>query len=185
MKKLATIISTVGHPLLTIPLYMLIVNHLNLISWLIIGSVLVPLTITLFLKSRNGTYTNFDVSDRHQRKSMYILAICLLSITTIITYTNQQSYNTCTNTLFALILITFSFIVNYFIKSSIHVSLSIFLSALIFASNYKIAIAYFVFSLLIGWSRVKLGRHNTKEVFCGAIIGTLVCFIMLKMEGYI
>ena len=77
-KKIAQLVSVAGHPLLTIPLYAAFVlftfedvKTASFNSALIIGCIFIPLILRLYLKSRNGSYTNFDVSDRKQRKSMF------------------------------------------------------------------------------------------------------------------
>jgi len=79
-KKIAQIVSVGGNPLLTIPLYAAFVlftfedvKTASFNSAIIIGCIFIPIILRLFLKSRNGSYTNFDVSDRKQRKSMFFL----------------------------------------------------------------------------------------------------------------
>jgi ABC-type Fe3+ transport system permease subunit len=74
-KNIAHVVSVLGHPLLTIPLYVVLVmfgsedfKRASLNTFLIIGCVFIPVTVWLYIKSRNGSYTNFDVSDRKQRK---------------------------------------------------------------------------------------------------------------------
>jgi membrane-associated phospholipid phosphatase len=192
MKKIATFISIVGHPLLTIPLFILIVLFGNEdssraapISFLIIGCVFIPVTIRLYIKSRNGSYTNFDVSDKIQRRSLYLFVVPLLLIVTIILFATNQSRNLCLGVLFALLLLILSQAINYFVKSSLHVSLNIYLTALIFTVNFKAGVAALLFTALISWSRVKLGRHSVKEVLFGLLIGTIIGLILLKLEGYI
>ena len=192
MKKIATYISTLGHPLLTIPLFILIVLFGNEdssraapISFLIIGCVFIPVTIRLYIKSRNGSYTNFDVSDKIQRRSLYLFVVPLLLIVTIILFATNQSRNLCLGVLFALLLLILSQAINYFVKSSLHVSLNIYLSALIFTVNFKAGVAALLFTALISWSRVKLGRHSVKEVLFGLLIGTIIGLILVKLEGYI
>ena len=192
MKKIATFISIIGHPLLTIPLFILIVLFGNEdssraapISFLIIGCVFIPVTIRLYIKSRNGSYTNFDVSDKIQRRSLYLFVVPLLLIVTIILFATNQSRNLCLGVLFALLLLILSQAINYFVKSSLHVSLNIYLSALIFTVNFKAGVAALLFTGLISWSRVKLGRHSVKEVLFGLLIGTIISLILLKLEGYI
>jgi membrane-associated phospholipid phosphatase len=192
MKKIATFISIVGHPLLTIPLFILIVLFGNEdssraapISFLIIGCVFIPVTIRLYIKSRNGSYTNFDVSDKIQRRSLYLFVVPLLLIVTIILFATNQSRNLCLGVLFALLLLILSQAINYFVKSSLHVSLNIYLTALIFTVNFKAGVAALLFTALISWSRVKLGRHSVKEVLFGLLIGTIISLILLKLEGYI
>lgn len=192
MTKIAKYISIIGHPLLTIPVFIVIVmfkfndfHKAFLISSLIIGFVFIPVILWMYFKSKNGSYTNFDVSDKTQRKSLFLFAVPLLLIVTIILYKTNQSSNLCISVLFALILVIISQIINIFIKSSLHVSLNIYLAALIFTIDYKISLIVLLFTGLLCWSRVKLKRHTIKEVVFGLLIGTCISLIMLKFEGYI
>jgi len=192
MKKIANFISITGHPLLTIPVFILIVmfgsevaSNASLISFLIIGCVFIPMILWMYLKAKNGTYTNFDVSNKTQRKSLFLFAVPLLIVVTVILFVTHQSKNLCVSVLFALILLVISQIVNFFIKSSLHVSFNIYLASLIFTQNYKIGIVVLLYTGLISWSRVKLGRHTLKEVIVGLFIGIVISVIMLKVEGAI
>lgn len=157
----------------------------SLISFLIIGCVFVPIILWMYIKSKNGTYTNFDVSNQTQRRSLFWFAVPLLLIVTVILFVTHQSKNLCISVLFALILLIVSQITNLFVKSSLHVSLNIYLSALVFTQNYKIGIVVLLYTGLISWSRVKLDRHTKKEVLVGSFIGILISIVMLKFEGYI
>jgi len=191
-QKIARIISIVGHPLLTIPLYVLFVmvgfediKRAALNSFLIIGCIFIPLALWLFVKSRNGTYTNFDVSDRKQRKSVFVFIIPILCVVTYILYKTGQSSHLWQSMFFALLLVVILQLVNFKIKSSMHVALNIYLSFMIMTVNYKIGIVILLLTGLIGWSRIVLGRHSLKEVVFGAVIGFTVSIFMFYMEVYL
>ena len=184
-QKIAKFISFIGHPLLTFPIFIVIVmfafenfKKASFISVLIIGCIFVPAILRMYIKSKNGTYTNFDVSDRRQRVSLFIFVIPLLLIVTFILFLTHQSANLCLSVLFATILIFISQIINLYVKSSLHVALNIYLSFLIMTVNYKIGIILFLLTVLIGWSRIVLGRHTTKEVLFGSSIGLVLSLIM-------
>lgn len=192
MKKVANFISIIGHPLLTIPIFVMIVmfgfkgfSEAAMISALIVGGIFIPVILWMYIKSKNGTYTNFDVSDKNERKSLFLFVIPLLIIVTVALFATNQSRNLCISVLFALILTVISQCVNFFVKSSLHVSLNIYLAALIFTVNFEMGIAVLLFTVLLSWSRLKLGRHTIKEVLFGASIGTLISLIMLLTEGFI
>ena len=191
-QKIANFISIIGHPLFTIPVFVAIVMFANedlkkasFISFLIIGCIFVPLILRMYIKSKNGTYTNFDVSDRIQRKSLFIFIIPLLAIVTFILFKTQQNSNLCISVLFATILVLISQIVNLFIKSSLHVSLNVYLSFLVITLNFKTGIILLLFTGLLGWSRIVLCRHTIKEVLCGGGIGLTMSLIMFYIEGYL
>lgn len=189
MNTLARYISIIGHPLFTIPVFIAIVmfrfenfSRAVWISLLIIGGVFVPVIWRMYTKSRNGSYTNFDVSDQIQRRSLFGFAIPLLAIVTAVLFLTDQPKNLSISVLFAFLLVAISSVVNLFVKSSLHVSLNIYLSALLFPIDYRIAIVVFLFTILVGWSRVKLGRHTKKEVLFGSLIGAIISLVMLYIQ---
>jgi hypothetical protein len=181
----AKFVSFIGHPLLTIPLFVAIVmfafedlKKASFISFIIIGCVFVPLILWMYIKSKNGSYTNFDVSDKIQRNSLFLFIIPFLIIATIILYTTGQSKVLWISVLFGLVITLISQIVNIYVKSSFHVSLNIYLSFLIIPINYKVGAILLIMTILIGWSRIVLGRHTLKEVIFGAGIGLITSLIM-------
>jgi membrane-associated phospholipid phosphatase len=190
MKKIiAKYISFIGHPLLTIPVFVTFVmfafmdfKKAAFVSLIIIGCIFVPLILWMYIKSKNGSYTNFDVSNRNQRKSLFFFLLPLLIIAIIILYKTGQSKNIYISVFFVLVITLVSQIVNLYVKSSLHVSLNIYLSFVIMPINYQIGFILFILTGLIGWSRIILGRHTLKEVLFGAAIGLIISLIMFFVE---
>lgn len=182
-KKLANIISTIGHPLLTIPVFVIIVlftyedfYNAAIISTLIISCVFIPISVKMYLGSKKGTYTNFDVSDKKQRQSWYLVVLFLALFLTVILFVTNQSHALKWNALFFFLLLLASKFLNYYTKSSLHVSLNVFLTFLIIPFSISLGIIFFVFVLFISWSRIVLKRHTLKEVIYGSVLGLLIGF---------
>lgn len=190
--SIAKFISFIGHPLLTIPLFVAVVMFLFedflkalLISLIIIGCIFLPLSLWMYIKSKNGTYSNFDVSDRKQRFSLFYLAITLLLLAITLLYLTGQSSKLLISVAFGLVVTLVSQIVNWYVKSSLHVSLNIYLAFLVLPINLYMALFFLLMTILIGWSRIILGRHTLKEVFFGAAIGVAVSLLMVYIESSI
>ena len=188
-QAIAKWISMCGHPLLTIPLFVTItmfatedIGKASLVIFLIVGCIFVPLVAWLYIKSKNGTTTNFDVSDRKQRKSLFVFILPVLMLVTIILYRTGQSKTVCLSVFFGLVITFVSQLVNLRIKSSLHVSMTIYLAFLIMPMNYLMGIVVLLLSGLIGWSRIVLGRHTLKEVLWGGGIGLTIGLIMFYVE---
>lgn len=180
-KKIAHYISVFGHPLLTLPVFAVIAlftfeefQRALLLSLLIVGGFFIPIAIKMYTGSKKGTYTNFDVSNRTQRQSWYIYAILLLLAVTIILFVTDQPRMLRLSVLFSLILLSTSQLVNYFIKSSLHVSFNIFLAFLIMPLHLITGVMFLLFTALIAWARLTLKRHSFKEIITGAIIGLTI-----------
>lgn len=179
--RVANILSTIGHPLLTIPTFVIVVlstyedfYKASIISILLLGLVIVPLSIKMYSGSKNGTYSNFDISDKTERQSWYLIPLFLLLILTIILFLTNQSHIIKWNSLFFFLLLLISNFINRYIKSSLHVSLNTFLTFLIMPINLILGTLFLVFVLFVSWSRIILKRHTLKEVVYGGIIGLLI-----------
>lgn len=139
--------------------------------------VILPVIVWLIWNVKTGRYTNMDVSNRVQRKSLYIfIAVCIVS---------YQIYHFIKNgfldfvMLFILILLFALQYSNLYIKSSMHTAFNVFVAALFFAFSWKMGIIWLLIAALVGLTRVILKRHTIKEVFLGAGIAFLVSFIYL------
>ena len=176
--KIAKYISVFGHPLLTIPVFVMIalftferVEKAFWISVLIIGGIFIPLIVKMYRGEKSGAYSNFDVSNQVQRQSWYRYVIFLLSIATVVVFATGQSRTLCFGILFSTLLLISSQLINYSIKSSLHVSLNVFLFFMILRMNETAAGMFLLFIFLIAWARLVLKRHTRKELISGASIG--------------
>lgn len=191
IQKVAKVISILGHPFLTIPIYTLAITFsvceikdALFISFIIVGCFFVPVILWNFINTKRGKYTNFDVSDQKERGSMYVFVIPILTAVLFIFYLSHQSSSLILTILFALILTVVSYLINFKIKCSGHISLTIFLSFIVLPKNLTAAFILLICALIIGWSRIALKRHTFIEVLAGMIIGLIIGLSMLYFQGY-
>ncbi|KFF23563.1 phosphatase PAP2 family protein [Chryseobacterium vrystaatense] len=139
--------------------------------------IIVPVVIWLVWNVKTKRYTNMDVSDRVQRKTLYIFIASCVIIYLIFNYFKNGYIDLVM--LFILVLIFTMQISNFFIKSSMHTAFNVFVAALFFTLNWKAGLIWLVIAALVGITRIILKRHTVKEVFMGAGIAFLVSFIYL------
>ncbi|KQT35459.1 ABC transporter permease [Chryseobacterium sp. Leaf405] len=139
--------------------------------------IMIPVIVWLIWNVKTGRYTNMDVSNRMQRKSLYIfIGVCVVS---------YLGFNYFKNgiidfvMLFILILLFAMQISNFYIKSSMHTSFNIFVAALFFNLSTGMGIIWLGIATLVGITRVILKRHTLMEVLMGAGIAFMVSFIYL------
>lgn len=139
--------------------------------------IIIPVIIWLVWNVKTGRYTNMDVSNRVQRKTLYIfIAVCVIAY--LILHYIKTGYIDLVM-LFILVLLFALQISNLFIKSSMHTAFNIFVAALFFSLNWKMGLAWLGIAILVGITRIILKRHTVQEVFMGAGIAFLVSFIYL------
>jgi len=138
---------------------------------------ILPVVIWIVWNVKTGRYTNMDVSNRVQRKSLYIfIAVCVVSY---LTFNYLKNGFIDFVMLFILILLFALQVSNLYIKSSMHTAFNVFVASLFFAFDMKIGFVWLVIAALVGITRIILRRHTVKEVFMGAGISFLVSFIYL------
>lgn len=136
-----------------------------------------PILIWIVWNVKNGNYSNFDVSNRNQRKSLYFFISGCIGVYLIYNYITTGTADVLMIFLMLLLLVLqFS---NYFIKSSMHTAFNVFVAALFFSESPFLGIIWSVIAALVGITRVILKRHTTKEVLTGAALAALVSFIYL------
>ncbi|MCY1661724.1 phosphatase PAP2 family protein [Chryseobacterium sp. SL1] len=184
LHKVSRIISDFFNPLLSLFIFFVYMSFLKyslkeaITSFLpILIIVIAPVIIWLVWNVKTGRYTNMDVSNRVQRKTLYIfIAASVISYIGFNYFRNGQIDFVM---LFILILLFALQISNYFIKSSMHTAFNIFVAALFFALNTTMGIIWLGIAILVGITRIILKRHTPKEVFMGAGIAFIVSFLYL------
>lgn len=176
-----------GHPLVTVPFVVIFLlfqtqpfKSALFISCLVVGIIQIPVLINLTRKIKKGKIESFDVSDRNERKKFYFLVLPLLILVNLILIFTNQSKDLIYSFLFATILLLIMQVMNYFIKSSLHVAVNVYLGFLLFNLNPIAGIFWWIFVIIIAWSRLVLKKHTTQEVVCGFIIGAL-CGSVLQL----
>ena len=136
-----------------------------------------PIVIWIVWNVKSGNYSNLDVSNRDQRKSLYFFISGCIGVYLIYYYITTGTADVLMIFLmFLLLVLQFS---NYFIKSSMHTAFNVFVAALFFSENPLLGLIWFAIASLVGLTRVILGRHTAKEVITGAALAALVSFIYL------
>ncbi|GEN74637.1 phosphatase PAP2 family protein [Chryseobacterium hagamense] len=182
--KLSKVISDFFNPLLSLFLFF---AYMSFMKYSLKNSVLYFLPILLIIIApvitwlvwnvKTGRYTNMDVSNRVQRKSLYVfIATCVVFY---IAFNYFKNGYVDLVMLFILILLFALQISNFFIKSSMHTAFNVFVAALFFALSPTMGLVWLAIAILVGVTRIILKRHTPKEVFMGAGIAFIVSFLYL------
>lgn len=182
--KTSKIISDFFNPLLSLFIFFIYLSFMkyslrNSIMYFlpILLIIIAPVMAWLVWKVKTGRYTNMDVSNRVQRKSLYIfIATCVVFY---IAFNYFKNGYVDLVMLFILILLFALQISNFYIKSSMHTAFNIFVAALFFALNHTMGIVWLAIAILVGVTRIILKRHTPKEVLMGAGIAFTVSFLYL------
>ena len=187
--KFSNIISNVLNPLFSLLIFFAFYSYynsngdFNIINFLLpIVIVIIPIFGWIFWNVKKGNYTNMDVSNRKQRNSLYLFNFFIISIYIAALFYTKQYFHYILIILFLLVLLVVMFISNFFIKSSMHTSFNIFVSALFFTLHPIYGFVWLFLTILVAISRVILKRHTVKEVIMGFIVITFISFVYLYFD---
>ncbi len=144
---------------------------------LLLGVVVLPVFGFILYKVKKGKFTNIDVSDRKQRKILYIFILVFVMLYTGLDRLLVAHYDTAI--ICGLSLLIILQISNFFIKSSMHTAFNVFTCFLWFKEHNQIFYLWVLITLMVGVSRYYLKRHSISEIISGAGIAILLGGIYL------
>lgn len=148
--------------------------------FLLLIFIILPISFWIFKRVKNGKYSDADVSNREERKSLYYFIIAAISIYILANYFFYHFFDRVM--LFLLLLLFAMQISNFFIKSSMHTALNIFTAALFFSQNHSFGIIWLLISVIVGVSRIILKKHTLQEVISGTLIASLISLLFLNLN---
>lgn len=178
---LARTVSVAGHPFLLMPLLTAIVafdvlppDRALRIVLVALGVVILPAAFYTISRVRQGTWGDLDVSDKRHRGQFYGILLPLLLIVTIIAAATNVPPVLFLGAASITLLAALAFAVNTRIKVSMHTGFAVFVTLALMVISPWMALAAFVLTIAVGWSRVALARHTTGEVVLGGSLGLAV-----------
>jgi membrane-associated phospholipid phosphatase len=175
--RLAKFISSVGSPVLLFPLVIsiLFIRKLGMARAVpmvsTVCAIFAALSLFLLIRKIRGSITDLDVSDQKQRAANVFLPVIVMLLLAVGYFylTNQPFVG---ETLYVGGLLGVCFAINAVKKISMHTVVAIYLSTIIVPISPWLGLASVLFSGLIAWSRIVLGRHTQDEVLLGWLVGT-------------
>ncbi|UJP63461.1 phosphatase PAP2 family protein [Mongoliitalea daihaiensis] len=188
MEKLARFFSILGHPLLVGPAYVglmafdkLSTHQALLLLGMVLGVVTIPIIIHNFYKVKKGSYTNFDVSQREQRKGFYPFLLGLFSCINLLIYYLDfpQEVSVQTGVFTGMLLLSFA--INYVLKASLHTAILFYICFSLLHLDLLWVVGLLIFAVLTAWSRVYTQKHQVSEVLVGGVLGAVFGFLALQI----
>jgi hypothetical protein len=179
-RRIATIVSWAGHPLVFVTISVGIVLATQLASRRAIGligalflAVIAPTGVLLFLGVRSGRWRDADVSVREERKRFYPIAIPLSALGTIVMWLANAPRYILRGGVITLLLLMSAAITNHWSKVSLHTLFATYCTVILFRVNLFCGSAALILAGLVFWSRLFLSRHTISENISGVALGAI------------
>ncbi|WP_114748947.1 hypothetical protein [Pleomorphovibrio marinus] len=189
-QNLALTISRVFHPMVVMPLFICYVvfsiQPIQQALWTtayILGIGIFPLAIWNIYRTKTGKYSNFDVSNREQRFSMFGVVFLLAFLLLAYLWLSGQPQVILIGCLLVLGLIFISFLVNFWLKSSLHTAFITYVALGLWPMDNHLSLAIGLGIPIVAWARVTQLRHSLAEVGIGFVSGAIFGILLLYLTG--
>jgi hypothetical protein len=176
--RLALAVSFVLHPFIISPATVLLLAG-RLSSAAFVLAIVLPMFVLTAIQVRRGSWTNFDVSVRTQRRGLYWPALVLTAAAAAVIYATGGNAGLARGFIVVTAMIAVAMLINRVLKLSLHMTFAAF-SAVATGWTYPGMIPVIgLMLLLLAWSRLKLKRHTWREVAAGTLLGTVAGLILV------
>lgn len=177
VRRLAAVISWLGHPLLTSTAFVSFMAWQKLdddptAKWSLgsVATMAALIGIWSFRQTYRGTYSNFDISQQEQRRSFYPVLLLLLGLATGVLFWQQAGLFRY-GLLAAWLLLLTCYAVNFWLKISLHAALSFFLACVVLHLYSTWGVLALLLAAVVAASRLVLRRHTLPELVAGTMAG--------------
>ena len=177
-RRLAVIVSWIGHPLVFVTISVGIVVMTQLASRAAIPllvalflSLIAPTGLLLFFGVRSGRWGDADVSVHEERKRFYPIAIPLSALGTMVMWLANAPCYILRGGVITLLLLLAAAITNHWSKISLHTLFATYCTVVLFRVNSFCGLAALILAALVFWSRLFLSRHTIAESVSGVALG--------------
>lgn len=179
-QTVAAAISAIIHPV-ALPLLTLVVVTGQIGEGLALAGVALlltgaPVAGLVGYQVARGHWTDLDVSVREQRYLLYPIGL-VCAVLLIAVFAAMHAPTSAMVTAISLALAnTVNGVINFAYKVSAHATTAVACAALLWLYVPGWGVPFAIAAVLVGWSRIELGRHTTGQVILGWAVG-LVCAI--------
>ena len=178
VRTFARVISWIGHPLVLIPISLVIVVATRLsprVGLPILGAlflcVIAPTAILLLAGVRSGRWRDADVSVREERRRFYPWAIPFSAVGTLAMWLMRVPTFILRGAIVTLALFVIAALINLRLKISLHILFAFYCAVVLLRLGAGFGSGACILAVLVFWSRLFLRRHTLIEAITGASLG--------------
>jgi hypothetical protein len=149
----------------------------------LVGLLFVPIAVWIRSRVRSGHFSDFDVSRREDRTTMYPAILGLNVISTGMLFLTHQPKVLSVGMLCTSVMLVVAFLTNRWIKISLHAAFSFFFALAAIKLSLTWVASMLIFASLVTSSRLVLIRHRANELVMGVALGILTGWVMLLVLG--
>jgi membrane-associated phospholipid phosphatase len=143
-------------------------------------NILLP-TLYIFILSRKGRVTDFDVYLRQQRSKPYIFSLACMGLSLILMFIFRAQVLIILISVISVVQTLLLFGINHYWKISAHVATSSAFAVIFWMLMGIWGLWMFFLVPLVAWSRIRMQRHTLAQTIGGGLLGFGMFFVPLAL----
>jgi hypothetical protein len=178
--RLALAVSFLLHPFLISPAtILLLAGRASAVGFSL--AIVIPLFVLTAIQVRRGSWTNFDVSVRAQRRGLYWPGLILTAGAAAVMYATGSNPGLLSGFIVATAMIAVAMAINRLLKLSLHMTFAAFSAVTVGWTYPRITPLIVAVLVLLAWSRLRLQRHTLVEVIAGTVLGLVAGWVLVLL----
>jgi hypothetical protein len=166
--RLARLISIAAHPFVLSPLTVALASRNWRWTLIVAASTILPIVAVILWKMHQGVWSDFDVSDRQQRSSLYWYAIPIF-LAVYFFLPAHPDFRRSVLALVAALLVALA--LSRFLKTSLHLLCAALCAVVLWQAYPWSALVMAAVLAALAWSRWILKHHTPAEIATGTLLG--------------
>jgi hypothetical protein len=133
----------------------------------------------VLIQVRRGVWTDVDVSRREHRPHMYLVTLGIGAAAVTALWLSGYPAPVLRGMGSAVGLLAAAAIINRWIKVSLHAAFGVYAVGVVVSAAGPPLLWLSVIPLVVGWSRVAMGRHTAQEVLLGLVCGSIASIALV------
>lgn len=184
---LARSISILGHPLLLLPLALLlpaIAGGMPGAAATAAGFVVAAALIMgwSWRRVRSGRWAHVDASATEERRSLHLMVLPVLVLAALLTMRDAPVVSA--HLAPAALIVVVAMLATSWCKLSLHAAFAVFCGLILLRWSPWAGAVVLAFAILVLWSRLALGRHRPRDLLAGAAAGAIAAALSWSLSTH-
>lgn len=185
----ARALSIVGHPMLVLPLAVLLLSRAHGdgsgVWWLGLGFGFFAAMVMGYSwwQVRRGRWAHVDASAKHERGSLNRFLLIALAIAALLATVMVSQKELALGLGLSVGLIAIAMLTSRWCKLSLHMAFAVFAAAMLSRLGWEYGVPAAVFVVAIAWSRLALRRHTPGDLLAGMAAGVVAGWVFWFMAA--
>ena len=145
------------------------------VLWMAVGFVVFAAVVMAYskLKVHRGQWAHVDASHQEERKSLNRFLLVALLVSAALAVISGMPHELALGLILSAAMVAIAMLSSRWCKLSLHMAFVVFAVLLLASASWRAALCGVVFTAAVAWSRLRLQRHEVRDLVAGTCTGAV------------